>query len=261
MQGRLGEALTQLQKAKTLAPNDGNVYYALGTVYNAQENYLEAAQSLLKSLQLKPDFPSANYELGVAYNGLNYTEGVQQQQTILDSSDYNLATQLSAITKPQIVGIDETNISTTFSTSLLGPGTPIWLFDTSLTAPDSSKIVSTVIEFSKDMSYDSVTDITNWSISRGNNYKSGYYNYSMPISSDDANIPPMPESVTYDSTTGKATVNFRLRQNSSGNAKIDPKHLVFAFNGKDSSGQAMDLTANAIDGEAAAPFGSVDTLI
>lgn len=259
-QGRLDEALTQLQQAKTLSPKDGNVYYALGSVYNAQGNYLDAALALQTSIQLKPDFPDANYELGVAYNGLNYTEGVQEQQTILNSSDYTLASQLSAITKPQIVGFDETNSQTTFFTSLLGPGTPVWMIDTSLITPNSSKLVTTTIQFSKDMDYDSVTNIVNWSISRGNNSESGYYNNTLPISSTDAVLSPMPESVTYDSTTGEAFVSFRLKQNSSGNAKIDPQHLVFTFYGEDTSGQTMDLTANSIDGYASAPFGSVDTI-
>ena len=259
-QGRLDEALTQLQKAKALSPKDGNIYYALGSVYNAQGNYLDAALALQTSIQLKPDFPDANYELGVAYNGLNYTEGVQEQQTILNSSDYSLASQLSTITKPQIVGFDETNSRTTFFTSILGPGTPVWTFDTSLITPNSSKLVTTTIQFSKDMDCDSVTNVVNWSISRGNNSESGYYNNTLPISGSDAVITPMPESVTYDSITGEAFVSFRLKQNSSGNAMIDPKHLVLTFYGKDSSGQTMDLTANSIDGYASAPFGSVDTI-
>ncbi len=259
-QGRLDESLTQLQQAKTLSPKDGNVYYALGSVYNAQGNYLDAALALQTSIQLKPDFPDANYELGVAYNGLNYTEGVQEQQTILNSSDYTLASQLSAITKPQIVGFDETNSRTTFFTSLLGPGTPVWMFDTSLITPNSSKLVTTTIQFSKDMDYDSVTNVLNWSISRGNNSESGYYNNTLPISSSDAVLPPTPESVTYDSSTGEAFVSFRLKQNSSGNAKIDPKHLVFTFYGEDAYGQTMDLTANSIDGYASDPFGSIDTI-
>ncbi len=73
-------------------------------------------------------------------------------------------------------------------------------------------------------------------------------------------IPPTPESVIYDSTTGEAVVSFRLRQNSNGNAQIDPMHLVFSFYGMDASGQTMDLTANSIDGAAESPFGSVDTV-
>lgn len=259
-QGRLDESLTQLEKAKKLSPKDGNVYYALGTVYNAQENYLDAAEALQKSLQLKTDFPAANYELGVAYNGLNYTEGVEEQQTILNSSDYTLAKQLSAVTKPKIVGFDEDNSRTTFYTSILGAGTPVWMFDTELTTPDNSKLVTTAIEFSKDMDSASVSNVLNWSITRGNSTESGYYNNTMPLSDSDAELSSLPESVSYDSTSGVAFVSFRLNQNSSGTALIDPKHLVFSFYGKDASGQTMDMTANSIDGYASAPFGSIDTV-
>ena len=260
-QGRLDESLTQLEKAKTLSPKDGNVYYALGTVYNAQENYLDAAEALQISLQLKTDFPSANYELGVAYNGLNYTEGVEEQQAILNSSDYTLATQLSAITKPQMVGFDESNSRTTFYASILGPGTPVWMFDTALMTPGSSKLVTTAIQFSKDMDYASVSNVLNWTITRGNSSQSGYYNNTMPLSASDAVLSPLPESVSYDSVSGVAFVSFRLNQNSSGTALIDPKHIVFTFYGEDASGQTMDLTANAIDGYASTPFGSIDTLV
>ena len=82
----------------------------------------------------------------------------------------------------------------------------------------------------------------------------------MPLSSKDAVVSPLPLSVTYNSYTGEAIVRFKLNQNSSGDAKIDPQHLVFTFNGKDASGQTMDQTANAIDGYASAPFGSIDLL-
>lgn len=259
-QGRLDEALTQLQQAKTLAPKDGNVYYALGSIYNAQGNYMDAAIALQTSVQLKPNFPAANYELGVAYNGLNYNDGVQEQQTILNSSDASLASQLSAITKPQIVGIDATNSQNTLQNTVWGPNTPLWVLDPVLTTPESFKTFSTVIQFSKDMNYDSVTNIANWSISRGNNTQSGFYNNYVPISSKDAKIQSMPISVTYNSTTNEATVKIQLSQNSNGNATIDLKHLVFSFNGEDTAGQTMDQTANAIDGSASAAFGSVDTL-
>lgn len=259
-QGRLSESLTQLLKTKELSPNDGNVYYALGAVYNAQGNYLDAAEALQISVQLKPDFPSANYELGVAYNGLNYTEGVKEQQEILNSSDSSLASQLSAITKPQIIGIDTESSLNTFNSGL-GPNTQLWVLDSSFVTPGSSKEVSTVIQFSKDMDYESVTNVANWSISRGMSTKSGFYNYTIPVSSKDVKITPMPVSVNYDVTKGEAIVKFRLTQNSTSDAIIDPKHLVFTFYGKDASGQSMDLTANAIDGYAESPFGSVDTLV
>lgn len=259
-QGRLDESKTQLEKAKTLAPKDSNVYYALGAVYNAQGNYMDAALELQEAVQLKTDFPEANYQLGVAYNGLNYTEGVEEQQKILNSSDASLASQLSAITRPQIVGIDSSSSLNSLNNTVWGAYTPLWAIDASLITPDSSKTVSTVIQFSKEMNYDSVTNISNWSISRAHSAEAGYYNNSMPLSSNDARIASTPLSVTYNSYSGEAIVRFRLNQNSAGDAIIDPKHLVFTFNGEDASGQTMDQTANSIDGYASAPFGYIDTV-
>lgn len=259
-QGRLDDALTQLKKSQTQSPKDGNVYYALGSVYNAQGNYMDAALALQTSLQLKPDFPAANYELGVAYNGLNYSDGVQEQQTILDSSDTTYASQLSAITRPQITGIDTSSSLNTLNNTIWGSNTPLWAIDPSLIEPDSSSTVSTVIQFSKDMDYESVANVANWSITRGKSAQAGYYNNSMPLSSKDAVVSTLPLSVTYNSYSGEAIVRFKLNQNSTGDAKIDPKHLVFTFNGKDASGQTMDQTANAIDGYASAAFGSIDIL-
>jgi Flp pilus assembly protein TadD len=259
-QGRLDEALTQIKKAQTLSPNDGNVFYALGSVYNAKGSYMDAALALQTSLQLKSDFPEANYQLGVAYNGLNYTEGVQEQQTILNSSDTTLASQLSAVTRAKIIGIDTSNKQNTFYNTVYGANTPLWAIDTSLITPNTSSVVSTVIQFSKEMDPGSVANIANWSITRGKSAQAGYYNNSMPLSGKDAVISPIPISVSYDSSTGEAVVKFRLNQNSAGDAKIDPKHLVFTFKGKDASGQTIDQTANSIDGYASAPFGSVNLL-
>jgi hypothetical protein len=186
---------------------------------------------------------------------------VQQQQAILNSSDANYASQLAAATKPQIVSIDGSDRRNTLYNTVLGSRTPLTTIAPSeLKTPGSSKMVSTVIQFSKAMNSGSVTDISNWSISRGNTTQSGFYNSLIPTNSRDAKIPPIPTSVTYDPATQKAVVNFRISQNSSGDAWIDPKHLVFTFNGKDSSGQTMDQTANSIDGAATAPFGPLSTL-
>ncbi len=257
-QGKLSDALTMFQKAQKLSPNDGNVFYALGSVYNAQGNYSDAATALQQSIQLKPNFPSANYQLGVAYNGLGYADGVQEPQTILNGTDSNLAAQLSSITNPKITGIDNKNVGNTFNT-IFGPNTSLLVINPSFITPNTTKMVSTVIQFDSDMDLSSVTNASNWTISKGNSAQSGFYNNTMPISSKDAAIPSTPISVIYNSITKEATVSFMLKQNSTGDAVIDPSHLVFTFNGKDSAGQSIDPNANSIDGNATAAFGSVDT--
>lgn len=250
---RLSEAEAQFKKAQAISPRDGNVYYSLGMLYNKQGRYEEAVKNLEKALSLKSKFPAANYELGVAYNALGEKDKAQQQLSILNSSDYNLANDLKfVINKPKIVTMD-TSKSGGFS-ELLGPGTPLWALDPTLIVPDSSKEFSITFIFSEKMDIASVTNPLNWSITRAKGGEGGYYNNSMPVSSKEVSIPKFPLSVTYNDLTQEATIKFRLNQNADGTATIDPKHLVFAFKGKDAAGRSMDSSADQYDGYALKAF-------
>ncbi len=251
---RLAEAETQFLKAKKISPTDGNVYYALGMVYNKQGRSEEAAANLEKALSLKKNFPAANYELGVAYDALGKTDDAQKQLTILQTSSPTQATNLKFILdKPAMIYMD-TKKSGSFMGNL-GPSTPLWMLDpTLLTPPSSSKAFSVTIGFNTSMDVSSVTNTQNWSISRANSAGGGYYNNTMPLSTHDAALPATPETVFYDSTSQEATLVFRLNQDSTGSTVIDPSHVVFAFNGKDSSGRPMDKTANEVDGYNITPF-------
>jgi tetratricopeptide (TPR) repeat protein len=255
-QGKYSAALTQFQKTQKISPNDGNVYYAMGEVYNKQGNYLDAAKNLTKALALKSDFPAANYELGVAYSGLGMTDEAQKQLTILQGSSSSLATQLQAvIEKPQMLAINTTTTLNNNFNSILGPRTPLWYLDPSLSTPNSSKEFSITITFNNAMDVGSITNPANWTISRANSTEAGYYNYMMPVSSKDASILPTPDAITYNSLTNEATISFRINQNSTGDAVIDPSHIVFTFNGKDAQGRTMDQSADSIDGaNPATPF-------
>ena len=268
-EGNTSQAMAMFKKTQLLSPNDGNVYYAIGSTYNAEGNYSAAVTALQKSIQLNPNTPTQNYQLGIAYNGLGDSQGAQQQLAILQGSngDSSLASQLTALIKPQMNSIDFSNSANTFLENA-GPGTPLWAVDTSsltaLAAPNSSATVSVVIQFNEDMDYNSITNVGNWSISRGATSQSGFYNDTMPISADEAAVPATPTSVTYNTETQEATVKFRLNQNSAGNATIDPSHLVFTFNGQGAEGQSMNKNANSIDGSASeggsasAGFGTIN---
>ena len=254
-QGNLAGALAQFQKTQKISPNDGNVYYALGEVYNQKGDYQDAVRNLTTSLYLKPNFPSANYQLGVAYNGLGQTADAQKQLTILKGSDATLASQLNTVlSKPQMVAIDTMATQNNKFNDILGPGTPLFYLDPSLSTPNSSKAFSVTIVFNNAMDVASITNPANWTLSRANSTQAGYYNNMMPLSSKDAQILPTPLSVTYNTLKNEATVNFQLSQNSNGDAVIDPSHIVFTFNGKDAQGRTMDQTANAVDGAHSAPF-------
>ena len=64
---RFGEAEAQFNKVAKVSPRDGNVFYALGALFNKEGRPEDAVKSLEKALTLKKDFPSANFELGAAY--------------------------------------------------------------------------------------------------------------------------------------------------------------------------------------------------
>jgi tetratricopeptide (TPR) repeat protein len=255
-QGNLSGALAQFEKTQKISPNDGNVYYALGEVCNQMGDYKDAAANLTRSLYLKPNFPSANYQLGVAYNGLGQTADAQKQLTILQGSDATMASQLKNIlSKPQMVTVDSMATQDNKFNDILGPGTPLWYLDpSSLSTPNNSMTFSVTIAFNNAMDVGSITNSANWTLSRANSAEAGYYNDMMPQSSEDAAIPPAPLSVTYNTLTNEATVNFQLSQNADGNAVVDPSHIVFTFNGKDAQGRTMDQTANSVDGAHSAPF-------
>lgn len=104
------------------------------------------------------------------------------------------------------------------------------------------------------MDFSSVTNPANWTITRANSTEGGYYNNMAPIKASEAMISTNPISVTYDSTSAQATIRFLVSQNSSGDATIDPKHLVFKFAGQDFSGRKMDTSADEFDGYKGQPF-------
>jgi len=248
-QDRYSEAESQFKKVSKVAPNDGNVYYALGMLYNETGKTDQAITSLKKALSLKSDFASANFELGIAYNTAGEVDNAKKQLSILQKKDTSLAALLSVeINKPKIVSMD-TSKGGGFIEAM-GPGTPLWALDPSLINPDTSKEFSVDIYFNAKMDVASVMNPNNWSISRANSVEGGYYN-NMPnsaVTSKEAAIAPVPLSVTYDYENQKATVKFRISQNSTADAKIDPKHIVFKFSGKDALGRSMDVTADEVDG-------------
>lgn len=257
---RFTEAETQLKKVAKVSPRDGNVYYALGALYNKSGKPEEAIKNLEKALTLKKDFPAANFELGSAYAKIGNTDKAQEQLKILNTKDAGLARDLGFIlNKPKMVYMDSEN-NKSFN-QLLGPRTPLWMLDPSLMVANASKKITVAIQFSNTMDMASITNISNWSISKAKSTEGGYYRSEKPDGSTEASIPTRPTSVTYDPSTGQANVTFTLTQGSSidianGNngSMIDPSHLVFKFSGKDAEGRQMDATGDQIDGAAFRAF-------
>ena len=259
--GRLSEAETQFLKVKKISRNDGNVYYALGTLYNKQGKYDAAVTNLEKATQLKKSFPEANYELGAAYNALGRTDDAQKQLVLLQKMNAPQATELKTLlTKPGMVYMDSTD-SGGFTellgrgTNLLSLATPEELAGTNpLAVAGGSKIYKIKIAFNSDMNVASVTNPQNWSISRSTSGDGGVYMKSADLSAKDVVLPNNPEAIMYNPYTMEATISFRLTQNSTKDAVIDPSHIVFKFSGTDVSGKKMDITKDQIDGAAGGAF-------
>lgn len=246
---RLQEAEAQFKKVQRMVPSDGNVYYALGSLYNKEGRYDESVQVLKTALSLKANFTQANYELGVAYTNLGNDDDANRQLQILKTAGSALASDLNfEITRPKILYIDGSNDG--FNTSF-GPNTPLWLLDpTKLTDPGSSRTFSVNIQFSTQMDPASIADLSKWTISKAKSTSAGYYNNSATgfVMSTEVQIAQRPLSVVYNPTTMQATVTFTVNQNSTGDATIDPKHLVFQFSGQDSYGRSMNTASDEIDG-------------
>lgn len=251
---RFGEAEAQFNKVAKVSPRDGNVPYSLGVLYNKMGRPEDAAKQLEKALRLKTDFPAANYELGAAYVKMGETEKAEAQLSILDRKQSSLANDLSyLLNKPKMVYMDAAN-NKGFN-QLLPARTPLWMLDpTLLNTPDASKKVSVAIQFNNEMDIASIMNLANWEISRANSTEGGYYNSYMPTPSTEVSIPKRPYSVTYDPETRQASVTFTVTQNATGDATIDPSHLVFKFTGKDAEGRQMDSAGDQIDGYSTGSF-------
>ena len=251
---RFGEAEAQFNKVAKVSPRDGNVPYSLGVLYNKMDRPEDAAKQLEKALRLKTDFAAANYELGAAYVKLGETEKAEAQLSILDAKQSSLANDLSYIlNKPKMIYMDAAN-NKGFN-QLLGARTPLWMLDpTLLNTPDASKKVSVAIQFNNEMDIASIMNPANWEISRAKSTEGGYYNSSMPTPGTEVNIAKRPYSVTYNPETRQASVTFTVQQNATGDATIDPSHLVFSFTGKDAEGRQMDSSGDQIDGYATKAF-------
>lgn len=251
---RFGEAETQFNKVAKVSPRDGNVPYSMGVLYNKMDRPEDAAKMLEKALTLKRDFPAANYELGAAYVKLGETDKAEAQLSILDSKQSGLANDLSyLLNKPKMVYMDASN-NKGFN-QLLGARTPLWMLDpTLLAAPGASKKVSVAIQFNNKMDINSVMNPANWEISRAKSTEGGYYNSSMPTPASEVSIAKRPFFVTYNPETQQASVTFTVQQNATGDATIDPSHLVFKFVGKDDAGRQMDASGDQIDGHSGKSF-------
>jgi tetratricopeptide (TPR) repeat protein len=221
----------------------------LGQIAHLEGDQENAVFQLTKAIRVNKDFELAYLELGYAYADRGDFPNAECQLAILEAKNSNKATTLQSYitlaTQPQITSAQS---SDGFSTSL-GPKTKISALNSTLTSANKSKLFSMNIAFSKDMDEASIINPYNWKISRATiRDNGGVYNGGLTPSNKEAVILPSPAYVNYNSETNKATVYFRLSQNTTADATIDPQHIVFKFSGIDTYGKAMDTSADEYSG-------------
>jgi hypothetical protein len=182
------------------------------------------------------------------YADLKDFDKAQEQASILSSIEQTLAFQLGIYIyeqkSPRILAAYSTDF-----TSTAGLGTSVSDLDPSLTAPNSSEDFTMHFIFSKAMDASTIKSPAYWNITRADGQnRGGAYNWGLPLQSTEVTISPVPAAVVYHQDSQTADVTFRIIQNSSGNGTLDPSHIVFAFNGLDAYGKAMDPAANEYSG-------------
>ena len=258
-EGNYTAAETQFKMVVQLAPSSSTGYYALGQLYHKMGNYNEAVMELNKALDISPKDVNSLLELGETYVDMKHFSAANNQlaklTTIRSTSTGSSTNSQAAKTLLQAYMTQHTDPKIVFAYSssgfnpALGPGTQLSTMDWAYSAPNASQVESLSVAFSNDMDPSSVQNIMNWQISRSTGSDpGGAYNFGLPISSTEVSISPIPLGVSYNAGTKTATVQFLIAQNSDGNGTIDPEHIMFRFNGKDTIGNRMDNAANEYSG-------------
>ena len=273
-EGNYTAAEPQFKMVVQLAPSSSTGHYALGQLYHKMGNYNEAVMELNKALDISPKDVNSLLELGETYVDMkNFSAANNQLATLTTISNSSAAgstskdsaastTATASSTNSQaaqtllqayIAQHTDPKIVFAYSSSgfnpTLGPGTQLSTMDWAYSAPNASQVESLSVAFSNDMDPSSVQNIMNWQISRSTGSDpGGAYNFGLPLSTTEVSISPIPLGVSYNASTKTATVQFLITQNSDGNGTIDPEHIMFKFNGKDTIGNSMDNAANEYSG-------------
>jgi tetratricopeptide (TPR) repeat protein len=241
--GRYNDAEAQFKKSIQLSPKDSGGYYALGKTYRKVGRLEEAQAQLEKAIGIKNDFADAHFELGMVYAETGQADKADSELEILNEESSSLATELATkiyeTTEPRLLSASSSDIYLGASAE-----TEVWSLDSVLESPGATKCFTVNFVFSKYMDAASAGNMSNWSINRSTEYRTGgLYNWGK-ITGTDVNVSSTPVSVNYDPETLTAMVTFSITQNATGDGTVDISHLVFKFNGVDEYGNAMDPDAD-----------------
>jgi tetratricopeptide (TPR) repeat protein len=85
--GKMEDAEATFKLALRLNPNDSEVLFNLGNLYNATNKLEQARNNYLQAIQLRPDFAEAHYNLGLIYSKLgDKTQAVTHLEKFLKLS-------------------------------------------------------------------------------------------------------------------------------------------------------------------------------
>jgi len=250
--GRLDEAKAQFEFVRQLSPTDPFGNFGLGLVNARQERYDFAIEAFDAAIAIKSDYWEAYAEKGFALMDSGEPLQALDIAQTLATSDEALAAQLSQyIFEKSQPKMTATYVSPlyAFFTATQGPGTQLAGVNAYLNTANAQLTFSMVFQFSKPMDAASVENIFNWSIARATGTGRGDgYNLDMQLRDTEVTLPAQPHAVYYDQKELTATVLFKLRQNDTVTATIDPSHINFTFTGKDSLGVSMDKSADMYSG-------------
>ncbi|MFN2509980.1 MAG: tetratricopeptide repeat protein [Pyrinomonadaceae bacterium] len=91
------KAITILQKASILSPDNATVLNVLGVAFIDKKQYDQAVAILRRAVELEPDYEMARYNLVVAQIALKNRPAALEQYAFLRQSNSNLAQQVYAI--------------------------------------------------------------------------------------------------------------------------------------------------------------------
>jgi tetratricopeptide (TPR) repeat protein len=239
---RFSDAETQYSEIQRLAPQEAGGYLGMGLAYNRQGKPEAAIGQFEEAISRNSDLYDAYAQIGYAYADLGDMQSAQNMVDTLERIDQTdiadtLSRYMYKVDPPKMMFAQS---SSTFPFSL-GKGTPLVALNSYLMNPNASETLSIKIQFDKTMDTDSIENPMNWQISRALGQGPGQaYNFGLPISPDEAKLPPIPSAVTWDAENLTATVYFTVTQNATSNATIDPSHVEFKFSGKDTYGLKID---------------------
>ncbi len=250
--GRLDEASAQFEFVRQLSPTEPFGNFGLGLVNARQERFDFAIEAFDAAIAIKSDYWQAYAEKGYALvDSGEPLQALDIAQT-LATNDEALATQLSQYvyekSQPKMTATYVSPMYAFFA-STQGPGTQLAGLNAYLNTANAQLTFSMVFQFSKPMDAASVENVFNWSIARATGSGRGDgYNLDMQLKDTEVTLPAQPQAVYYDQKELTATVLFKLRQNDTVTATIDPSHINFTFTGKDSLGVSMDKSADMYSG-------------